>query len=56
MKSLENGYRRDFIKAQDLFDEMYASLADCSSRRLLKHLARLDVLLVDEPGVRRCRR
>ena len=47
MKALENGYRCEFIKAQDLFDEMYASLADRSSRRLLKHLARLDVLLVD---------
>jgi DNA replication protein DnaC len=50
LKALENGYRCEFIKAQDLFDEMYASLADRSSRRLLKRLARLDVLLVDELG------
>src|SRR6476646_6587567 len=29
---------------------MYASLADRSTRKLLKRLARLDVLLVDEMG------
>ena len=50
MKALENGYRCQFIKAQDLFDEMYASLADRSTRQLLKRLARLDVLLIDEFG------
>ena len=43
LKALENGYRCQFIKAQDLFDEMYASLADRSTRQLLKRLARLDV-------------
>ena len=47
LKALENGYRCQFIKAQDLFDEMYASLADRSTRQLLKRLARLDVLLID---------
>jgi DNA replication protein DnaC len=50
LKALENGYRCQFIKAQDLFDEMYASLADRSTRQLLKRLARLDLLLVDELG------
>src|SRR5213593_1825108 len=50
LKALENGYRCQFIKAQNLFDEMYASLADRSTRQLLKRLARLDVLLVDELG------
>src|SRR5436853_3336673 len=50
LKALENGYRCQFIKAQDLFDEMYASLADRSTRQLLKRLARLDVLLIDELG------
>jgi DNA replication protein DnaC len=39
LKALENGYRCQFVKAQDLFDEMYASLADRSSRQLLKRLA-----------------
>ena len=50
LKALENGYRCQFIRAQDLFDEMYASLADRSSRQLLKRLARLDVLHIDELG------
>src|SRR5207245_8240622 len=50
LKALENGYRCQFIKAEDVFDEMYASLADRSSAQLLKRLARLDVLLVDELG------
>jgi len=40
----------DLTSAQDLFDEMYASLADRSTRRLLNRLARLDVLAVDELG------
>ena len=38
LKALENGYRCQFIRAQDLFDEMYASLADRSSRKLLNRL------------------
>jgi DNA replication protein DnaC len=50
LKAIENGYRCQFIKAQDLFDDMYASLADRSTRQLLKRLARLDVLLIDELG------
>ena len=50
LKALENGYRCQFIRAQDLFDQMYASLADRSSRQLLNRLSRLDVLLVDELG------
>lgn len=50
IKALENGYRGLFVKAQDLFDEMYASLADRSSRRLVNRLLRIDVLLIDELG------
>jgi DNA replication protein DnaC len=50
LKALQNGYRCQFVRAQDLFDEMYASLADRSTRRLLNRLARLDVLLIDEFG------
>ena len=49
-KALENGYRGLFIKAQDLFDDMYQSLADHSSRKLLNRLASIDVLLIDEMG------
>ena len=35
MKAMEEGYRCLFIKAQELFDEMYTSLADRSTRKLL---------------------
>jgi DNA replication protein DnaC len=50
LKALQNGYRGVFLRAQDLFDEMYASIADRSSRKLLNRLARVDVLLIDEMG------
>ena len=50
LKALQNGFRGLFLRAQDLFDEMYASLADRSSRKLLNRLARVDVLLIDEMG------
>jgi DNA replication protein DnaC len=50
LKAIQNGYRGRFIRAQDLFDEMYASLADRSTRKLLNHLIRIDCLLIDELG------
>ena len=50
LKALENGYRGRFIRAQDLFDDMYASLADRSTRKLINFLARLDILVIDEMG------
>jgi len=50
LEALKNGQRARFISAQDLFDEMYASLADRSTRRLLDSLARVDLLLIDEMG------
>ena len=50
LKALENGHRALFIKAQDLFDDMYASLADRSSRKLINRLARIPVLCIDELG------
>jgi len=50
LKALENGYRGIFVKAQDLFDDMYASVADRSSRKLIDRLAKVDVLLIDEMG------
>jgi len=50
LKALQNGYRGVFVSAQDLFDEMYTSLADRSTRRLLNRLARIDVLVIDEMG------
>jgi DNA replication protein DnaC len=50
LKALQNGYRGLFVRAQDLFDDMYSSLADRSSRKLIDRLARVDVLLIDELG------
>ena len=45
-----DGYRCRFYDAQALLDELYASLADRSTPRLLKRLSNYDVLLVDEIG------
>ena len=45
-----NGYRCRFYDAQALLDELYASLADRSTPRLLKRLSNYDALLVDEIG------
>ena len=50
LKALQNGYRGVFMRAQDLFDEMYASVADRSTRRLLNRLAKVTVLVIDEMG------
>jgi DNA replication protein DnaC len=50
LKALENGYRGMFIKAQDLFEDIYASVADRTSRKLINRLARLDLLVIDEMG------
>jgi DNA replication protein DnaC len=50
LKGLQNGYRGLFLRAQDLFDELYASLADRSSRKLIDRLARVDLLVIDEMG------
>lgn len=50
LKALQNGLRCQFIRAQDLFDEMYASLADRSTRQLVNRIASLDLLLIDELG------
>ena len=50
LKALQNGQSGLFVRAQDLFDDMYASLADRSSRKLLDRLVRVDVLVIDEMG------
>lgn len=49
-QALVNGYRGRFYNAQDLIDELYASLADHSTTRLVKRLATYDVLAIDELG------
>ena len=50
LRAIQNGCRGRFIRAQDLFDEMYASLADRSTRKLLNQLIRFEVILIDEFG------
>jgi len=50
LKALQNGYRGLFIRAQDLFEDMFASLADHSSRKLVNRLARMELLVCDELG------
>ncbi len=45
LKALQNGHRGAFMRAQELFDEMYASTADRSTRRRLNRLAEVDVLV-----------
>lgn len=49
-QALINGYRGRFYQAQDLIDELYASLADRSSTRRLNRLSQYPVLLIDELG------
>ena len=49
-RALVNGYRGRFIRAQDLFDEINASLLDRSSRRVLNELCGYTLLCIDELG------
>lgn len=48
--ALLNGYRGKFYNAQDLLNELYASLADRTTSRLLKTLATYDLIIIDELG------
>ena len=45
-----NGHAGRFYNAQVLLDELYASLADRSTPKLLTQLARFQPLLIDELG------
>ena len=45
-----NGYRGRFYNAQALLDELYASLADRTTPKLLAQLSRLQPLVIDELG------
>ena len=49
-QALISGYRGRFYNVQNLLDELYASLADRSTPRLLSQLCRLDLLVLDELG------
>jgi len=45
-----NGHRGRFYTAQALLDELYASLADRTTPKLLAQLSRLEPLIIDELG------
>lgn len=49
-KAIIAGYRGRFYNVQDLLDELYASLADRSTPKLLNKLCRYDLLVLDELG------
>lgn len=50
LRALQAGRRGMFVSAQDLFDDMFRSLADRSSRQLVNRLASYDLLVIDEMG------
>jgi DNA replication protein DnaC len=49
-EAILSGYRCRFFNAQDLLDQIYASLADRTTPRLMKTLSNYDLLLIDELG------
>jgi len=49
-QALISGSRGRFYDVQHLLDDLYASLADRSTTKLLKSLCRYDILLLDELG------
>ena len=49
-QALLAGYRGRFYHAQDLIDDLYASLADRTTPKLINHLCRYDLLIIDELG------
>ena len=49
-QALVAGHRGRFYNAQDLLDELYVSLADRTTAKLIKKLFNYDLLLIDELG------
>ena len=49
-EAILNGYRGRFYNAQDMLNELYASLADRTTSKLLHTLANYDLLVIDELG------
>lgn len=49
-QALLDGYRGRYYNAQNLLDELYASLADRSTPKLIKKLCNYPLLLIDELG------
>lgn len=50
LKAIQNGHRGLFIRAHNLMEDLYASLVDHHSRKLLDHISRFQVLVIDELG------
>lgn len=48
--AINNGYRGLFIDFKELLERLYQSMADRSHRNLIRRLAALDCLLIDEVG------
>lgn len=48
MLAVSRGYSVRFFKAADLLADLYASLADGTTDKLIRRLARLDLLIVDD--------
>lgn len=53
IKAVQAGYRVLFTTAQDLVDDLYASLADGSFKARMRSLMRADLLILDEIGFHR---
>jgi DNA replication protein DnaC len=49
-QALIDGYRGRFYNAQDLLDELYASLADRTTPKLIKRLCNYPILVIDKLG------
>jgi DNA replication protein DnaC len=49
-QALISGLRGRFYSVQDLLDQLYSSLADRSTPKLLKTLGRYDLIVLDELG------
>jgi DNA replication protein DnaC len=50
LQAVARGYRGQFVLFRDLVNDLYASLADHSEKRLLKRYASYDCLVIDEVG------
>lgn len=49
-QAIVNGYRGRFYNAQDLLDELYTSLVDRSTPKLVRRICNYPILLIDELG------
>ena len=51
LKAIQNGYRGHFVRAQNLMEDLFASIVDHHSRKLIDHLSRFQVLVIDSCAV-----